>query len=69
MNMEPHIIKHQRVRLGQGLDVPVARPRATGKKHVRAIEHEGVVRAIEITCSCGETTRVELVLEPAKGKS
>ncbi len=67
--MEPHIIKHQRVRLGQGLGESDARPRAPGKKHVRAIEHDGVVRAIEITCSCGETTRVELVLEPTKGKS
>jgi hypothetical protein len=61
--MEPHIIKSQRVRLGQGLESTDARPRAAGKKHVRTIEHDGAVRAIELTCSCGEISRVELVIE------
>jgi hypothetical protein len=60
--MEPHIIKHQRVRLGA--EDAETRPRAAaGKKHVRTIEHDGAVRAIEITCACGEITRVELVSE------
>lgn len=59
--MEPHIIKHQRVRLGA--EDAETRPRAAGKKHVRTIEHDGAVRAIEVTCSCGEITRVELVSE------
>ncbi len=61
--MEPHIIKSQRVRLGQGLEDGDTRPRSSGKKHARTIEHDGSVRAIEVTCSCGEITRVELVLE------
>ncbi len=64
--MEPHIIKSQRVRLGQeGLEGAESRRRAAGKKHVRTIEHDGAVRAIELTCSCGEISRVELVLETA----
>lgn len=65
MSVEPHIIKHQRVRLGPGVDDAGSRARPSGKKHVRPIEHEGAVRAIELTCSCGEITRVELVLDAA----
>ena len=37
-----------------------ARATSHGDKRVRALEVEGVVRALEITCSCGETTVVEL---------
>ena len=32
-------------------------------KSARPLMHEGRVRAIEITCSCGEKTLVELELE------
>ena len=66
--MEPHIIKHQRVRLDPVLadahaPVGAARPRSSSRKQIRLIEHEGVVRALELMCSCGESTRVELVYE------
>jgi lysyl-tRNA synthetase class I len=37
--------------------------RPCGKKSVRFVEHDGRPRAIEFTCSCGETTLVELVFE------
>ncbi|MCP3914779.1 MAG: hypothetical protein GY711_04365 [bacterium] len=35
-------------------------PSATCEKAVRLLESEGLARAIEITCSCGEVTVVEL---------
>mgnify|MGYP003517408541 CR=1 FL=1 len=40
-------------------------------KSVRFVEHEGRPRAIEFSCSCGETSLVELVFEeqPATGKA
>lgn len=40
-------------------------PGACGRKSVRFLEEDGVPRAIEFTCACGETTLVELVLESA----
>lgn len=67
--MEPHIIKHQRVRLDEALadahaPTGAARARTSGRKQIRLVEHEGLVRALELSCSCGESTRVELVYEP-----
>ena len=51
--MQP-IIKNRRVRLE-------AKPRTCdGSKQVQLLEDEGVVRAIEIQCACGETTVIEL---------
>lgn len=66
--MEPHIIKHQRVRVDQVLadahaPAGTARARTSARKQIRLVEHEGLVRALELTCSCGESTRVELVYE------
>ena len=63
----PTIIKRERVLLA-GVE-PKAPLRSTAgagacrKKDVRLLEHEGRVRAIEFTCSCGESSLVELVFE------
>ena len=71
----PAIIKRERVVLaGVEPKAPLrSNPNAAGcrKKDVRLVEHEGRVRAIEFTCSCGESTLVELEFEeqPATGKS
>jgi hypothetical protein len=48
-----------------------ARERTHGRKQARLIEDAGVVRGVEIVCSCGETTIVELVVAPVTsgGKS
>jgi hypothetical protein len=59
------IIKHHAVRVDVA-DAPAApalpknrAPRA-GQKHVELLRLEGKVQALEITCSCGEKTVVEL---------
>jgi len=67
------IIKRERVVLAGGEPKSLVRPvgaQACGRKSVRFVEHEGRPRAIEFTCTCGETTLVELVFEeqPATGK-
>jgi hypothetical protein len=67
------IIKRERVVLAGAEPKGSARPPgapACGTKGVRFVEHEGRPRAIEFTCTCGETTLVELVFEeqPALGK-
>ena len=60
------IIKRERVMLA-GLEpkslVRSALTPACGKKSVRFVEHDGRPRAVEFSCSCGETTLVELVFE------
>ena len=42
------------------------RPTSRCKKSVRAVRVENVVRAFEVTCSCGETTVVEMQYQEAK---
>ena len=74
--MNANIIKHQRVILrGSGSK---ANDRSNGarteaacasKKNVRLVEHESVVRGIEIICSCGERTLIELVFDPAPARA
>lgn len=64
--MNPAIIKRTRVQL----DAQPARPSAAAgastaaashsDKSVRLLEHEGRVRAIELTCSCGDVSVIEL---------
>ena len=39
------------------------------KKSVRLLRLDSTVQAIEVTCSCGETTLVELEYPPTKEKS
>jgi hypothetical protein len=58
------IIKHDCVRLDEpsearpGANAP--RSRARGAKHVELLRVQGRVHAIELVCSCGETTLIEL---------
>jgi hypothetical protein len=68
------IIKRERVLLAGAEPKSLVRPAhaaAHGRKSVRFVEHEGRPRAIEFSCSCGETSLVELVFEeqPATGKA
>ena len=49
-----NIIKKQRVKLEQEL------PARSGEERVELLEEGGVVRAIQVRCSCGEITVVEL---------
>jgi hypothetical protein len=72
--LPPAIIKRERVVLAGSEPKSLVRPSgapACGRKDVRLVEHEGRTRAIEFTCTCGETTLVELVFEeqPATGKA
>ena len=52
--MQPIIIKNQNVLL-ERRSVACDEP-----KSVKLLEHEGVVHAIELVCSCGEVTVLEL---------
>jgi hypothetical protein len=45
---------------------PGARAAQRCKKSVRVLRLENVVRALEVTCSCGETTVVEIEYPSAK---
>ena len=67
----PAIIKRERVVLaGVEPKAPLRSNTSAGacrKKDVRLLEHEGRVRAIEFTCSCGEATLVELSFEEQSG--
>lgn len=59
------IVKKQFVQVdggavGSAPQVDRRTPAKRCEKSVRPLEEGGVVRAIEITCSCGETTLVEL---------
>jgi len=71
----PAIIKRERVVLaGVEPKAPLrssASANACRKKSARLVEHEGRVRAVEFTCSCGEASLVELVFEeqPTVGES
>lgn len=60
--MESRILKHNQV-----VDATGPLPGATRQsapaahaKRARLVEVDGVVRAIECTCSCGETTLLEI---------
>lgn len=61
MNPQP-IIKHDRVRLdGQAAALPArGTTRNGGSKQVELLRVDGVVRAIQVTCACGEMTVIEL---------
>ncbi len=60
--MDSVIIKHDRVRLSAG-PPPAGSSEGGHGKSVRAIESGGRVTALEVVCSCGERTLVELVYE------
>lgn len=69
--MTPSIIKHDRVRL-DAADAAHGEPSAATQaasaaparhrlpKGVRLLERDGRVHAIELVCSCGETSVIEL---------
>ena len=61
-----HVIKSQRVRLEAG--PPISRTHGeAGKPHeksVRLVHVDGEARAIELVCTCGEVTLIELTYEP-----
>jgi hypothetical protein len=60
--MEARILKHDKIVDATGPLPAATRPAApsTHAKRARLVEVDGVVRAIECTCSCGETTLLEL---------
>lgn len=73
--MESRILKHSQIVDATG-PLPPATPGAKAApapavakhaKRARLVEVDGVVRAIECVCSCGETTLIELEYPPAKG--
>lgn len=74
--MNSDIIKHQRVVVrGSGATANMragsagAEAACAARKDVRLVEHEGEVRAIELACSCGERTLIELVIDPEPARS
>ena len=59
--MEPVILKGNRVRREEGPTGRRQRAAAEGRQpHVRALEQDGIVRAIEVRCSCGDIVTIEL---------
>ncbi|MEM7518357.1 MAG: hypothetical protein AAF368_15725 [Planctomycetota bacterium] len=54
--MSHSIIKRDQVRLRATTDAPTA----THEKNVRVLERDGKPLAVELTCSCGEVTVLEL---------
>lgn len=64
--MQPVIIKRERVALGAPPPRPERNAQAAScsstpaKPSLRAVEQDGVVVALELTCSCGEVSLVEL---------
>ena len=67
--MNPTIIKRENVRLAESVSktTPGASSAECATAGVRVHETEGQVKAIEVTCSCGETTVIEL--EYSSGES
>jgi len=69
--MGTSIIKHDRVRVGEPCPArqqgakPGASAAARPAKKAELVRHDGEVRAIEVTCACGEVTLVEVEYEPA----
>lgn len=55
-----NLIKGERVRLLAETNPEPAQPPATCAKSVRLLKLDGEVRAIELTCSCGERSLIEL---------
>jgi hypothetical protein len=59
------IIKRDRVRLSETRAGCAGSPPASGPgKTARLVEQAGTPCAIEVVCSCGEVTLVELVFDP-----
>lgn len=59
--MEPVILKGQRVTREEGPAVRRSRAIARGEhSEVRALSQDGVLRAIEVRCTCGDVITIEL---------
>ena len=68
--MSQPIIKRSRVQFAESNGAQAASPvqlvhtaehtNAPGEKAVRLLDENGRVRAIELTCSCGDVTAIEL---------
>lgn len=61
----PSIIKHHQVRLEA--QAPALPKRPSSRAHEKSVELlrlQGRVHALQLTCSCGETTLVELDYAP-----
>lgn len=67
--MDPVILKGRQVRREDGAAARRERAVSEGRQpHVRALEENGVVRAIEVRCACGDVVTVELETSaPARG--
>jgi hypothetical protein len=61
-----NVIKSERVRLVSGPAEQQPNEAASCTKTVRLLKLEGEVQAIELTCSCGERTLIELAYGPAE---
>ncbi len=64
--MEPVILKGRTVRREEAPSRRLAAAIATGDKEppkIRTLVVDGVVRSVEVTCSCGETTTIDLVAQ------
>ena len=62
--MEPVILKGRSIRREEAPSRRLAAAIATGDKQppkVRTLVVDGVVRSVEVTCSCGETTTIDLI--------
>ena len=64
------VIKRESVRFDAARPAPGAAPRAAckggPKQAARLLRAGGVVRAIEVTCACGEVTVLELEFDPPR---
>jgi hypothetical protein len=57
--VQSRIIKKSRVKLDEHPEQRCASAREA-RKSARLLEEEGLVRAVEVTCRCGEKTVIEL---------
>ena len=65
--MDPVILKRHTIRSEES----AAPQLASGKKvapKVRTLVVDGIVRSVEVTCACGETTTIELVVSEEQQK-
>lgn len=65
-NMTSPIIKNTHVQMSAAASPRAAAPgreRVHGRRAARLVEVDGAVRAVEITCTCGETTLVEFTFD------
>jgi hypothetical protein len=67
----PPIVKRDQVRFDPDATARPAGQRSCANargKQARLVRVEGIVRAIEFTCACGEVSLLELEFDPASAK-